>query len=205
MHTITESNPIHLGLEKSISYSNYKALIDEYVIVGKTTGAKTTQELIDYTKLNAKRSSRIEKTLTLQNETIAVLQSIKASQTWLLITESWCGDAANSVPAIAKMAEASPLVELQIVLRDEHPDLIDQFLTNGGRSIPKLIALDSASKVLFTWGPRPQIAQDLFMAWKNSDPQPSFHEFHIEIQQWYNSDKSIAIQNEIADLLKAVE
>uniref|UniRef100_UPI00404A7B93 thioredoxin family protein n=1 Tax=Fulvivirga sp. TaxID=1931237 RepID=UPI00404A7B93 len=203
MNTLTESNPIQSALEKSFSYQDYSALITEYVANGKTTGTKQTQELIDYTKLNAKRSSRVEKTLLLQDETVTALQSVKVPQTWILITESWCGDAANSVAAIAKIAEMSPLVELRIVLRDEHPALIDQFLTNGGRSIPKLIALDDDSKVLFTWGPRPNAAQELFRAWKSSDPQPTSHEFHIQLQQWYNADKSIAIQQEIVELVNA--
>lgn len=195
---------IHSALKSSFSYIEYESLFSEYAANGKTTGPNQSEEMINYTKLNHSRGKRVSKTLSLQDELIAELRKIEEPVTFLLITETWCGDAANSVPVIGKIADENERIQLRIVLRDENPELIDEFLTNGGRSIPKLIILDNEQNVIGTWGPRPKPAQDLFTDWKKSEDRPSFHEFHITLQKWYNEDRSYSIQSELKDLLKRI-
>lgn len=124
--------------------------------------------------------------------------------TWLLITETWCGDAANSVPVIAKLAELNPAIDLRIVLRDENLELMDQFLTKGGRSIPKLIGLDSGLNVLFDWGPRPEELQKIYWDWRESENKIPYSEFHLVIQKWYNENKARGIQKELYESLNSL-
>lgn len=171
---------------------------------GKTSGAQK-EDLVHYTKLNAQRSRRIAKTSVIAPALEKHIRNLPA-QTWLLITETWCGDAANSVPLIAKLAELNEKIDLRVVLRDENADLMDQFLTKGGRSIPKLIGLDDELSVLFDWGPRPEELQQIYWDWRDSDADGKmpYSEFHLVIQKWYNDNKSVALQEELSEKISLV-
>ena len=125
--------------------------------------------------LNDRRMKRLDKTIKISEETIQEFQKVKQPQTWLVLTEGWCGDAAQNLPILDKIASDTANIDLKIVLRDENLDLMDLFLTNGGRSIPKLIALDKDNNVLDFWGPRPTIATKMVADYKEKndtlDPQ----------------------------------
>ncbi len=190
------------ALEKSISYPQYSELLSAYAREGKTSGTHS-EDLVHYTKLNAQRSKRIGKTLQLKEDLVNLVKGL-SKQTWLVITETWCGDAANSVPVIAAIADQNPLIDLRLVFRDEHPELIDQFLTKGGRSIPKLIALDDDLNVLFDWGPRPEELQKIYWDWREKEDRVPYKEFHLTIQKWYNENKSSSIQQELVDRIAAI-
>ncbi|MCM5662476.1 thioredoxin family protein [Galbibacter mesophilus] len=197
MEEITVENVIQKSLKEGKSYDDYIQLHERLVVEGKNTGDEQTEALVNYTKLNAKRMQRLTKTISLPEETLAKLQDLDHKVTWLVITESWCGDAAQSLPIIQKFAAASENIDLKIVLRDEHKDLMDQFLTNGSKSIPKLIMLDDASgEVLNTWGPRPSKATKMVKEEKEKFGILSA-EFKQELQVWYNKDKG---KNVIEDL-----
>lgn len=183
------------ALDKSHAADEYQTILTDFAAEGKTSGDQK-EDLIYYTKLNAQRSKRIAKTSSLHEELSAKVKSLP-KQTWLLITETWCGDAANSVPLIEKLAALNPSIDLRIVLRDENLELMDQFLTKGGRSIPKLIALDEDLNVLFDWGPRPKEAQSLYWGWREREDREPYKEFQVTLQKWYNENKSGAIQEEI--------
>jgi hypothetical protein len=119
--------------------------------------------------------------------------------TWLVLTESWCGDAAHVIPVINKIAELSDHIDLKLVYRDENEALMNAFLTNGSRSIPKLIMIDSHSgEVLDTFGPRPSEATQLVLDYKAKHGVLT-PEFKEELQHWYNTDKG---QNTIEDLIQ---
>lgn len=179
----------------------YAALFEKVVAEGRTTGPVQNEELTAYTKLNLSRWRRVTKTMKLLPEAEVVLQKAVA-QTWLLISEAWCGDAAQVTPIIANMAAASPNITLRIVLRDENLDLMDQFLTNGGRSIPKLIAFDNASgELLFNWGPRPQAAQDLVTAIRNANGGDA-HAAAEDLHRWYHVDATKSTQAELLPLIR---
>lgn len=188
------------GYNRSITYPQYVDLVTDFAATGGTTGDQN-EDMVNFTKLNAQRAKRITKTITLEGELIQALRQLDKAQTWLVISESWCGDAANSLPMIAKMAAENDLINLRVVLRDEDTELIDSFLTRGGRSIPKLIALDGEHNVLFTWGPRPAEAQQIYDLWRNDPDHVPYSEFHITMQQWYNQNKGLAIQKEMLTLL----
>jgi len=158
------------------------------------------ESYVTYTKLNHSRLSRWEKKFELSNEAKVTLNSIKNPQKWILITEHWCGDAAHSASVLNKFAEYSELIEFEVQLRDETPFLIDKYLTNGGKSIPKLIVIDKDGNDLFNWGPRPAEIQKMVMGMKTSDL--SAHEKNRVVQGWYNKDKGKSTENEIIALLK---
>ena len=191
-------DPVYL--EKAISYEAYKLMVDELLAQGRTTGPNQSQDFIHYTQLNQQRMHRIEKTTEVLPAVKEAIGSILRPQTWLVLTEAWCGDAAQSVPVIYTLAQLNPLIDLRLLLRDENLELMDQYLTNGiSRSIPKLIGLDTATREeLFTWGPRPTALQESFMGMR-SEGLP-YDVIKEELQRWYNKDKTVAVQQEMAAL-----
>lgn len=183
------------------NYPEYRAFIQERLEANQSTGTNHSESTVGYTKLNEKRMKRLDKTTKLAPQTLETLQNIERPQVWLVITEGWCGDAAQSVPVMVKMANESSNVELKLILRDENLDVMDEFLTNGGRSIPKMIVLDKATlEVLGTWGPRPVPAQKLLMDAKSS-PDFDYPTTQKELQLWYTKDKTFTTQSELVELL----
>jgi hypothetical protein len=156
---------------------------------------------LEYVKLNLSRQNRWLKTGELTSETKSTIQSIQQKQQWLLITEPWCGDASHIVPFIVKMADLNPLITLDLQLRDSPESEIDNYLTNGGKSIPMLIVRNEDNSDLFHWGPRPADCQQLYLGLKDSNAP--FEEVKITLQQWYNQNKGVDIQNEIGLLLNS--
>lgn len=154
----------------------------------------------DYRKLNFQRSSRLEKTFIPTDETKQLFSEINQQQKWIVITESWCGDSAQNLPVIAKLAQLSGLIDLKIVLRDSNLEFMDLHLTNGGRAIPKLIVFDENDNKIFQWGPRPVEAQNLFTRFKNDGiAKPDINK---ELHLWYGRNRGKEVEREIYELLK---
>lgn len=186
------------SLKKSISYAEYRALVSQLVEENSTTGNEKTEALINYTMLNDRRMRRWDKTVKLSEAAKTKIESFDTKVTWLVITESWCGDAAHIMPVIHKVAELNNNIAYRIVMRDENDDLMNQFLTNGGRAIPMLIMIDdNTNEVLDTFGPRPSIATEMVNTVKAEHGQLTL-EFKEDLQRWYNKDKG---QSTIEDLV----
>ena len=187
------------SLNNSISYNEYRDLVLNLVAVNSTTGNKKTEALANYTMLNDRRMKRWDKTVKLSEETKTAIESYNKKVTWLVITESWCGDAAHIMPIIHKVAELNDNIDFRIVLRDGNDALMNEFLTNGGRAIPKLIMIDkSSNEVVNTFGPRPTVAIDMVNNYKAKHGKLT-PEFKEDLQRWYNKDKG---QSTIQDLVK---
>lgn len=187
------------SLNNSISYNEYRDLVVNLVAVNSTTGNKKTEALANYTMLNDRRMKRWDKTVKLSEETKTAIESYNKKVTWLVITESWCGDAAHIMPIIHKVAELNDNIDFRIVLRDGNDALMNEFLTNGGRAIPKLIMIDkSSNEVVNTFGPRPTVAIDMVNNYKAKHGKLT-PEFKEDLQRWYNRDKG---QSTIQDLVK---
>lgn len=191
---------IKKSLQKTYTYQAYKDLVKTLLLEGKSTGPNQSEDLTNYSLLNDKRMKRLDKTIKILDDTKQFLKTIKSPQTWLVLTEGWCGDAAQNLPVIHKMAEVNSNINLQLVLRDENLELMDLFLTNGGRSIPKLIALDKDLNILFTWGPRPQTATNMVLDYKTKHGSLDA-QFKQDLQIWYNKDKGESIQNDFKELI----
>ena len=187
-------------INEAYTYASYRELLDNLLQQGKTTGTNQSESMVNYATLNERRMKKWDKIGKITPELMDKLMSIDQKMTWLVVTEGWCGDAAQNLPFLNKMAELNPNIDLRFVLRDENLPLIDAFLTNGGRSIPKLIALDSELSVLGTWGPRPEPVQKAFLENKVSQERTG-KEFTEYLHLWYAKDKGITLQGEILAIL----
>jgi hypothetical protein len=192
---------IQNAIQNSYSYAEYRKLASDLVAQGKPTGHDLSEALAHYAELNETRMNRLEKTITIADEIIQKLQNCSKNYIWLVLAESWCGDAAQILPVIHKMSEVSPAIQFNIVLRDDHDALMQQFLTNGGKAIPKLIILDAQTlEVLADWGPRPQGAKQLIVDYKSVHGVVD-ETAKIELQKWYLHDKGSSIQQEILEIM----
>src|SRR6185503_16732246 len=186
-------------LNRSLTYSDYLELLNRLLGENKTTGNDHSGAMVGYGRLNRARMRRLDNTIEIDTRVRDSVAQLDVDWMWLVITEGWCGDAAQNIPVIEKVAAANPGIETRYILRDENPALMDQFLTNGARSIPKLIAIDRKSgRVLGTWGPRPSAAQQLFEEQKSAGTnKPLLME---NLQRWYHRDRGRSLQAELADL-----
>ena len=187
-------------VEKSMTYAEYIKLIDDLLLDGKTTGENQSEMMFHYGKLNRQRMHRLEKTIRLSDSLKEKARGIRRKMIWLVITEGWCGDAAQNIPVIEKIAAETANIETRYVLRDENLELMDAHLTNNARSIPKLIALDAETlEKLGSWGPRARAAMEYFYEMKAASVEkPQMME---NLQRWYNQNKEQAIQAEFELLL----
>lgn len=188
--------------EQGMDYQTYRALVDQLLLEGKATGDVSYD--LHYTKMNVQRMSRVDKTVSLNENLSAVIENLKGNYKFLVITEGWCGDAAQIVPVFNKIATASlGRIDLKFVLRDKNLPLIDAHLTNGGRAIPVLIVLnETANQVLVTWAPRPQVLQELLKEWKKETTEmPVLAE---KLHGWYAKDKTQSTQAELTAVLQGL-
>ena len=184
-----------------MAYSEYRTLVQNLAKNGQTTGLVQSEANINYTQLNDRRMGRWDKTLRLSDETKNKVSKMNRKLLLLVLTESWCGDASPSLPVMNKIAELNPNIEFKIVLRDEYPELMDTFLTNGARSIPKLIVFDKEQEaILGDWGPRPSIATQMAAEYKQQHGSLS-PEFKKDLQMWYNKDKGKNILEDLLSIL----
>jgi hypothetical protein len=190
----------HLLIERnSYSYDTYRDTIDDLHAEDKTTGENHSEDMLGYSRMNVTRMNRLDKTAKLNDTLVSKIKELPA-QKWLVISEAWCGDAAQNLPWIKKMADLNPKIELEIILRDENQDIMDDFLTNGGRSIPKLISLNKDQTINFSWGPRPTELQDIYTQMRNDGLE--YTEISKTIHTMYAKNKGQALQHEFEALLE---
>jgi Thioredoxin len=191
------------ALFNSYSYAEYRKRISDLVLEGKATGKEQSEDLIHYSMLNQTRMNRLDKTIKIAETNKARLNTLKQEYIWLVISEGWCGDAAQLLPIFYKMTlESNKKIDMRIILRDENEEVMHYFLTNGTRSIPKLIFIDKQTgSVLGDWGPRPKIAIALI---KNHKKEPTVVDetAKITLQLWYLHDKGQSTQNEIINIME---
>jgi hypothetical protein len=197
--------PVAKALFNSHSYLEYRKLVSDLLLEGKSTGNEQSEDLKHYSELNETRMNRLDKTMKITEENSLKLKNLNSEYIWLVISEGWCGDAAQLLPIVNKMAIDSGKIELKIVLRDENDELMKLFLTNKNKSIPIVIIVEKETgSVLGKWGPRPKGATNLIMDYKK--------EFGVidetaktNLQLWYLHDKGISTQNELINLMLDLE
>lgn len=190
------------SLANTYTYETYRTRIQNLLAEGKSSGDEQSDEILAYSQLNETRMNRLDKTIKITPETEAFLSALNTGYIWLVLSEGWCGDAAQILPIINKMAQVSDKVELQIVFRDENPELMNLFLTNGGKAVPKMIILDKRTlEVVADWGPRPADAIKLILDYKAKHGIVD-ETAKADLQMWYLHDKGVSTQNEIVSLLK---
>ncbi len=177
-----------------MTFNQYLDLFHEILTSEKVTPPYDNVDYFHYTELNQKRQERWLKKGVILPDLENKIKSIDKVQNWVLITEPWCGDAAHIVPFIGKLAELNSKIKLNVQLRDSDSE-IDNYLTNGGKSIPILIVRDEEHKDLIFWGPRPVEAQKIHLDNLTSDK--TAEEKKVELQKWYNSDQGKGLQKEL--------
>lgn len=191
-------------IASALTYEQYVHRSTSLLAQGRTTSEApnyNTPEILGYAKLNLHRMNRLDKVTTINADLQAAMEQVTEPWIWLVLTESWCGDAAQSIPVMHHVASLSPQVSIRFLLRDKNPDLMDAYLTNGGKSIPKLIALRTTDLTeLGSWGPRPAALQTLFWEWKHA--KRPYAEITEDLQRWYNNDRTVSIQRELLALVQ---
>ncbi|WP_196891067.1 thioredoxin family protein [Aureivirga marina] len=192
------------SIDRAVSYETYKDLIKNLLEHNKTTGPNHTEDLVNYTILNDRRMDRLDKKISISEDTKQVIKNINKGQVWLVISEAWCGDAAQNLPILHKISQASDLIDFKVILRDENPELMDAFLTNGARAIPKMVLIEKETlEVIGTWGPRPSEATQMVKDYKEKHGALDA-EFKKDLQVWYNKNKGQNLQDDIVKLMKPV-
>ncbi|WP_316746497.1 thioredoxin family protein [Pedobacter gandavensis] len=190
--------------KEGISYADYRELVNDLLSQKKTTGEDHSEAMLHYTKMNVQRMNRVDKTVSLNPDLMEALQNLKKQYRFLVISEGWCGDAAQIVPVFNKIASAFPdKISLKFVLRDQNLPLIDAHLTNGGRAIPVLLILDETGKVVTQWGPRPKVLQSLLAEWKKESTDMML--IAEQLHGWYAKDKTQSTQEELKAVIQQLD
>ena len=186
--------------EKGCSYSDYLRKIEDQLF--DLNQSDDSSSFANYYSINLKRIERLDKTFELTEEQKTELNSIKADFKLLVISEGWCGDAAQTMPVVNVMINQLG-VEQRIVLRDENPELINEYLTDGAKSIPIYIGMNSEGKELFHFGPRPEKGMEMLAEHKANPEVYNSDEFHKDLQIWYNQDKGESTFKELVNSIKS--
>lgn len=204
----------HESLENTMNYPTYVEMVRELSARGETTGHPKFRGKF-WVNLMGESLELIDTLLqsaNLNENTLKALQKQEMPLIWLAITETWCIDSAHSLPIIYKMSEINPNITMKVVLRDEPPQVIDNFRTSGSRSIPKVICLDAESLVVLgTWGPRPielQVkimlkvrANNKLLDKGNKKAAVRAKEIITTIKNWYEEDQAESVQAEVLENL----
>jgi hypothetical protein len=190
------------ALFNSHSYFEYRKLITDLLKEEKSTGNEQSTALTNYSLLNETRMNCLEKTSKVPQENAQALKSLRHEYIWIVISEGWCGDAAQVLPVFDKMvAESDGKIDMKIVLRDENEELMNLFLTNKDKSIPKLIVINKQTGgALAHWGPRPKGAADLIGNYKKAHGALD-ETAKTDLQLWYFHDKGLTTQSEVIDMM----
>lgn len=184
-----------------LTYSQYHELLKHDAAASNSFSMSDDQKsLYEKRKLNLHRMTRIDKHCHIEAEMKNLINHIQAPQLWMIISETWCGDSAQNIPYIAKIAELNPRIDLRIIMRDENPSIMDLYLTNGTRSIPILVAFDEIGNKLFRWGPRPKEAQELFNELKEQgiEKKERMEKLHL----WYGKNRGKNLQSELTEAIR---
>ena len=190
--------------EAAMSYDEYIIMLDNLVLEGKTTGPNQSVAYAAHTKMAAQRIRKWGKIFKLNEAELSTLGKLKADGEnlgWLMIVEAWCGDVGQNLAPLKKIADASG-IELRLVLRDDNLELMDSFLTNGGRSIPKLIAIDLGEfSSVWDWGPRPEVLQEWYLDKKKASGF-NYETVSEEMHLWYAKNRHSELVDEMVKMLE---
>lgn len=199
---ITTKTLIKGSLTQAYAYADYRKHVSALLADGMSTGHVQSEALTHYSSLNDTRMNRLDKTLTVPEELSEALKKLENNYQFVVLTEGWCGDAAQIVPVLNKMAQSTDKIDFKLVLRDDNAELMDAYLTNGARSIPKLIIVDAnTQEPVASWGPRPAEGAAIIIENKAKFGVVT-DEAKTELQKWYTKDKGLSTMKEVLGLLK---
>ncbi len=185
--------------EGAMNYAEYRSLVNELLERNLVTGHEQSEAYLNYTRLNIQRMDRWDKHFVPDEEITQAVKSVGQKRIWLILAEGWCGDASQSIPAIEKISALNPQILTRYLLRDDNDDVMQQFLKNGTRSIPKVICLDEKKNILWHWGPRPAAATTLLNEAKAEGLEPAERKERLHL--WYARNKQVELQKELGELI----
>src|ERR1051326_7932789 len=200
---MTEIQPHSLlAGRKLFSYEDYRDNIDKMIHGQSSDLPVQADDKMRFLPLNLQRMKRMEKTVFPDAKLQALLQQINKPLQWIVLAEPWCGDGAQNLPVLNTMAKTNVLIDLKVLLRDSNPDIMDRYLSDGKRSIPKLVCFDTESgEELFTWGARPSSLEKEIISFKEQNPAYNHDDFLAFVHSWYARDKGKGIQEDFIFLL----
>ena len=151
-------------LAEGLSPEAYQTVMEQQASLDPDLLEGVEAERAEFAKLNLHRVGRIRRTWRASAELLSLLDRFDRPQTWMVLTEPWCGDSAQCVPCLEILAEGHSEITIRCLLRDDNLEIMDRYLTDGKRSIPLLVVFDTEGGELFRWGPRPAEAQAVFDA-----------------------------------------
>ncbi len=189
-------------INQSLTYDQYHTLMQEQAAASAEGLNAEAAEKLEFTKLNLHRSERIGRTYKAPAQIKELIATITTPQTWLVLTEPWCGDSAQCLPYMAELARLNSNISLRMILRDDNPDIMDQFLTDGKRSIPRLVIFDVNGCQITDWGPRPADAQVVFNDAKEAglEKKDVLEKLHL----FYGRNRGAALEEEFRYLLSGL-
>lgn len=186
-------------IRSGLTYEGYRQLMHEILIA--PAGDESSEKMRGHIRNNLEMMNRFDRSYVLSGEICSLMEAAK-SMVWLVLTEPWCGDAAYHIPLMALLEKAYPeKLVLRMLSRDAHPDLMDTHLTNGGRSIPKLICLDPQLSELGSWGPRPTVLHQMVGDWKIAGMP--MRELISRVHDWYVLDDTRSVQAELSGMIRS--
>lgn len=187
--------------KNGISYQDYLRMTGQLVKNNSTSGDDKTEERIAFTKLNFQRMKRINDKGKIENS-----YTINTAICVVVITEVWCGDSAQNIPWLEHFInKCNPVIKSYYVFRDENPDFMNQFLTNGSKSIPVAIFYkQDTGDVIGQWGPRPKEIKKWLAEYRANHPEKTKHDWEIELHKYYSKNKGAAIISDLTEIIKDV-
>lgn len=182
--------------DKAISFEEYMNVAEQRF----RNNPDKNDDHQEYYELGLQRMNRTLKTLKLDENQLEILHSKNFDGKILIISEPWCGDASATVPTVSKFFEAAGN-EVKIFLRDSDTTLIDQFLTDGTQSIPKVLILNEDLTLKNSWGPRPKYGLELLKKFKENPETYPREEFYNDLQVYYAKNRSKDAIDEILELI----
>ena len=180
--------------KKGISYEQYlKDCSEKIESLGKSD-TPHDKTFLHYYELGLTRMQRVGKTYKPDPKQVSAFKTQNFNGKFLVISEGWCGDAAMILPVIHQFFSKN---ELKIVYRDENEELIQKYLTNGGKAIPIVLILDQNENVLNHWGPRPKYGMELLASHKENPEIYTAEDFHNDLQIYYTKNKGFDIIEEL--------
>lgn len=118
----------------------------------------------------------------------------------LVIAEDWCGDAVNTLPVLARLAEAADNLDLRVISCDAHPELMAAHRSpRGADAIPVVMILDECFVERAWWGSRPVALQRWMEDTGVAMPK---EERYREARRWYARDRGVSAVDEVIALIE---
>jgi hypothetical protein len=174
-------------------------LIDGTTSRDRYLGAPEFDEMLATARENVDLWTAVWRRAVVPDEYLRRVEALGGAWHLLVLSEDWCGDAVNTVPVVAKLAELSPNLDLRVLARDENPDLMDAHLTGASRSIPVVIALDEEFRERGWWGPRPAELQAWVLGAGRAVEKAERYKY---VRAWYARDRGLMTLEAVVSMLE---